>query len=177
MSKQLNAVLLVDDDESILRGWIRSFRHRGYKNEESAERSVRSACSLADARAAARMRTPDLAVIDLFLGDGSGLDLVRELRRQDAHTAIVLVSGASALGARSAYEAGANQVLCKPLSIAEMIERVERGAPDPHTRTAADAARKHRLDVIADCGGNITRAAQLLGVSRQALQRRLRPKK
>ncbi len=174
MARRSNAVLLVDDDEMLLRAMARSFRFRGYADDISAERSVTSVPSIKSAREAVRTRWPDLAIVDWRLGDGCGIALAHELRQRDAGLTIVLVSGDENLVVRHGYDAGANQVLSKPFSIEKVLARIDRCAPDPHALTAAQAARKHQIEALAECGGNVTRAAALLGVTRQALQRSLR---
>jgi two-component system response regulator RegA len=46
--------------------------------------------------------------------------------------------------------------------------------PEPDAETLERAEREHIERVLADVGGNISRAAQRLGIYRSSLQRRLR---
>ena len=65
-------LLIVDDEVAYADALAHFLRHEGY--------SVGTAYTIADARAAIRARTPQLIVLDVRLPDGSGLDLLAELR-------------------------------------------------------------------------------------------------
>jgi len=75
---------------------------------------------------------PDLAVIDIGLPDGSGLDLVRRVRdadglssRVDPRTPLLVVSGRdSELDRIRGFERGADDYVCKPFSYPELRSRV-----------------------------------------------------
>ena len=55
---------------------------------------VGQAGSLAEGRAAAAaLEEVDVAVVDVFLPDGNGVELVRELRQADPHVLIVILTG------------------------------------------------------------------------------------
>src|SRR5689334_4155209 len=70
-ARSLQNVLVVDDDERILGSWKRAAR----------ERNVVTAIDAATARQLANTEKPDLAIVDLRLGNTSGIDLIRELKR------------------------------------------------------------------------------------------------
>jgi DNA-binding response OmpR family regulator len=75
---------------------------------------------------------PDLALIDVGLPDGSGLDLVRRVReadglasRVDPRTPLMLLSGlAGELDRIRGFERGADDYVCKPFSYPELRGRV-----------------------------------------------------
>jgi DNA-binding response OmpR family regulator len=75
---------------------------------------------------------PDLAVIDIGLPDGSGLDLVRRVReadglssRVDPRTPVLVVSGRDGeLDRVRGFERGADDYVCKPFSYPELRSRV-----------------------------------------------------
>jgi DNA-binding response OmpR family regulator len=75
---------------------------------------------------------PDLALIDVGLPDGSGLDLVRRVReadglasRVDPRTPLLLVSGRDGeLDRIRGFERGADDYVCKPFSYPELRGRV-----------------------------------------------------
>ena len=71
---------------------------------------------------------PDVLVLDIAMPRMSGLDVIREIRRQlGARPAIVVVSGiAEEVIALEALEAGADEYLVKPFS-AEALVRAVRG--------------------------------------------------
>jgi DNA-binding response OmpR family regulator len=75
---------------------------------------------------------PDLALIDVGLPDGSGLDLIRRVRdadglasRVDPRTPLMLLSGrAGELDRIRGFERGADDYVCKPFSYPELRGRV-----------------------------------------------------
>jgi DNA-binding response OmpR family regulator len=75
---------------------------------------------------------PDLAIIDVALPDGSGLDLIRSVRgadglasRVDPRVPLVAMSGRTGeLDRVRGFERGADDYVCKPFSYAELRARL-----------------------------------------------------
>lgn len=68
---------------------------------------------------------PDLAILDVHLPDGSGLDLCVHIR-QTSNVPVIVVSGADSLEERIAgFDAGADDYVVKPVHVAELSKRVE----------------------------------------------------
>ena len=171
-SRAVRSVLIVDDDRNLLAACARSLQ-RG--------RKVFIATNAATARKIARVETLDAAIVDLRLGMTTGIDLVRDLKREQPTMLIALVSGyLSVPAAMAAVRAGADAVLSKPISPRTIIRHLEDGTtPEPdldYTPTLADVEWEHISRVLADTDGNISEAAHRLGLYRQTLQRRLRKK-
>src|SRR5207253_1809054 len=79
--------------------------------------SVETAASLGEARTYLSEHMPDLALVDLKLPDGSGLELLRESDSQ-VTTEIVLITGnATVDSAVEALRSGASDYLTKPVDI------------------------------------------------------------
>ena len=94
-------------------------------------------------------RTPDFAVVDLKLAQGSGLPCVEQLHAHDPGTAIIVLTGyASIATAVQAIKLGATSYLAKPANTDE-IER-EFGRRPGGQRWAA---RVLDLDVVLWSGG------------------------
>lgn len=112
-------VLIVDDDAAVLRSLATSMTRSGYLTT--------SAGSIADALAIAG--NPDVALVDLHLGSESGLEIVRELRARHGRSVFIAVlTGDDDDDARQvATDAGADVVLAKPVSPAELRSQVTRG--------------------------------------------------
>src|SRR5215207_2756755 len=87
--------------------------------------------SLAEGRAAAALEQVDVAVVDAFLPDGNGVELVRELRQADPHVLIVLLTGGVDPQLHAlAFKAGADEVCLKAAGIEEIIKAIRGVAAD-----------------------------------------------
>lgn len=79
----------------------------------------------ADARAALASNKFDALVLDLTLPDGSGLDLLTELRAGGDRTPVLLLTGRNTVGDRiRGLDAGADDYLGKPFDLHELAARV-----------------------------------------------------
>ncbi len=172
------SVLLVDDDERLRSRMARAFEERGYEAEQAEDYDA--------AIAVASVESTELAVVDLRMPGKSGLDVVRELHRIDSATKIVVLTGYGSIAtALEAMRLGATHYLTKPADVDEVIAAFDRGAsepgePDspgserpPKTPSLARVEWEHIQRVLTDCDGNITKAAERLGIHRRSLQRKL----
>lgn len=122
-------------------------------------------------------RVYTLAVVDLHLPDGSGVDAVRQLTERGTRV-LVLTGHGSIPAAVECMREGAVDVLTKPVSTAELHAALERAeevlvAVDASSERLEDVERAHILAVLEDCGGNVSEAARRLGLYRRTLQRKL----
>ena len=68
---------------------------------------------------------PDLVLLDLMLPGKSGLEVLRELRRKNVWTPILVLTALNREGDIVAgLETGADDYVCKPFSLAELLARV-----------------------------------------------------
>src|SRR3954466_7429029 len=108
MTETVTRVLLVDDHDLIRQGLAHAFmRHDDF--EVAAQ-----AASVGEGLARFEEIKPDVVVTDVRLPDGTGLDLVREIRRQGHETGVVVLTmyaGDEQLFA--ALEAGASAFVSK----------------------------------------------------------------
>ena len=108
------SVLLVEDD-SMVRGWVR------LALEGTEFRLAGEASSAADVPDLVQRRRPDVLLVDYRLPDGSGVELVRELRRQGVGTPAVLMTANAEQGFNeSARGAGAQGSVLKTGSIEDL---------------------------------------------------------
>lgn len=166
--------LLIVEDDDVLRGrLLRAFRDRGFDVREAANEQA--------ALQAASVEPPEYAVIDLRLASKSGLEVVRSLVELDPSTIVVVLTGYGSIAtALEAMRLGATHYLTKPADIDQILSAFTRGAktagdaPVPEgTPTLARVEWEHINRVLADCGGNISQAARVLGIHRRSLQRKL----
>jgi len=113
--------VLVVDDHALLREAVVS------RLVTMGAGTVHEAASVAEARARALICGPcDLAILDLTLPDGSGLDLVGELRAQGWPRIVVLASSDDPNSVRAAFQTGAQAYLLKSASPAVVTDGVRR---------------------------------------------------
>lgn len=121
MSQQKARILLVDDHPIVLEGL--ALRINGQPDLEVCG----EATGLADARKAAAECEPDLAVIDLMLKDGSGLELIRDLLAQHPRLrALALSMHDERLFAPRALAAGARGYLMKHEATEKILEAIRQ---------------------------------------------------
>ncbi|MFV8571453.1 response regulator [Marinobacter sp. SBS5] len=83
--------------------------------------------TLADARDLVEVMAPDLILLDVYFPDGSGLDLLRELRAQDSSSDVILITAAKEVDTlRSALRGGVFDYILKPLVFERLEEAVNR---------------------------------------------------
>jgi len=127
-------VLVVEDDPAIL-ALCRVTFQRAQGGPLPDVRMV-DASDLATARRLIASDAPALVVMDVRLPDGSGLDMVRELRDGGTHDQLrIIVASASVLPSEreAAVTAGADRFLPKPYRPADLVEAVAellRRTPD-----------------------------------------------
>jgi two-component system, response regulator RegA len=165
-------VLLVDDDEAFGERMSRALQTRGF--------AVTHVTSAAEATRVAAVESPELAVVDLRLPDGHGLDVVRELHAIDETTRIIVLTGYGAIAtAVESLRFGAADYLTKPIDAGQLVAAFagdESKAPAPRDFVVPSLARvewEHIHRVLADCGGNVSEAARALHMHRRSLQRKL----
>ena len=99
-------------------------------NMQSDLEVVGQAGSLAEGRAAALVEEVDVAVVDAFLPDGNGVELVRELRQADSRLPIVLLTAGMDPDLHAlAFEAGADEVCLKAAGVEEVVKAIHRASP------------------------------------------------
>lgn len=115
---------------------------------------IRRADCLASARRHLRVYRPNIAIIDLGLPDGSGLDLIRELAGAAPRLPVILASSAAdpQESAAQAREAGADAFLAKPIeSLARYQEVILRHLPPELAPTTPRVISNDRVtpDLVA----------------------------
>ena len=150
--------------------------------------TVEVAGDLASARAALEGGLPDIALVDLGLPDGSGTELIAELRAapKDVLTVVTTIFDDDR-HLFAALRAGADGYVLKDQSRTDLVEMLagihagrpplspsiarkllsvfEQAAPDPDTAAALTAREAEVLTLIAK-GYTVARVAEMLGITR-----------
>jgi two-component system response regulator RegA len=162
-------LLIVDDDAPLCQRLARAMERRGFV--------VATADGVGTGVAAATAQPPAFAVVDLRLGDGSGLDVVAALRGARPGARIVVLTGYGNIAtAVAAVKAGALDYLPKPAD-ADAVERAllarvgETPVP-PEDPMSADRVRWEHIQRIFElCERNVSETARRLKMHRRTLQR------
>ena len=111
------SVIVVDDDPDMLRGLHRLLRQYGFK--VALFDSIESFQNRADLDAAFCI------VLDVNLGDGSGIELSKRLTEQGASLPIIFITGNDSDATRSAaLQSGCAAYLTKPFPAQSLIEPI-----------------------------------------------------
>jgi two-component system, response regulator RegA len=162
-------LLIVDDDEPFRTRLARAMERRGYQ--------VTTADSVESGIVAARASLPAFAVVDLRLGEGSGLDVVQALRDVRGDVRIVMLTGYGNIAtAVAAVKAGAVDYLPKPADADQVEAALKMHSrplpPPPEHPMSADRVRwEHIQRVFEQCGRNVSETARRLNMHRRTLQR------
>ncbi len=177
-SSHLRSLLIVEDDDRLRSRLSRALAERGFDTREAGD--------VPSAIAAARDDSPEYVLVDLRVPGGSGLDVVREVKAIDPGTTVVVLTGYGSIAtAVEAVKLGAAQYLTKPADVDQIVAALTRNSAGPavsapgaddgleQVPSLARVEWEHINRVLADCDGNISKAARLLGIHRRSLQRKL----
>jgi len=68
----------------------------------------------------------DILVVDITLPDGSGLDIIKEVKKENIDVGIIIISAKNAVGDKvNGLEIGADDYLTKPFYLAELNARIK----------------------------------------------------
>jgi two-component system response regulator RegA len=163
------SLLIVEDDRSFLQRLARAMEGRGF--------NVTTAESVADGLDQVEKAAPAFAVVDMRLGDGSGLDVISALkrRRPDAR-GIVLTGYGNIATAVTAVKLGAVDYMSKPADaddVAAALLALDGAKVEPPANPmSADRVRWEHIQRIYElCGRNVSETARRLNMHRRTLQR------
>jgi len=150
------SVLLIDDDET----WARTQRRL---LERATDRlSVSTATSFAAARDALAATEPDCIVCDYQLGDGTGIDLLAEVRATDPERPFILVTGEG--DETVASEAIGQQVTdyVRKMDLGhhptELVRRIETAVEADRSRRALARERRSKKALLETVTASSTRS-------------------
>ena len=167
-------LLIVDDDNPLRDRLARAMEKKGFKviQAESVKTGLSQAIST----------PPAFAVVDLRLGDGNGLEIIKEIRKHKKDSRVVMLTGYGNIPtAVAAVKAGAIDYIPKPAD-ADDVEKALLAMPDskavpPENPMSADRVKwEHIHRVFELCNKNVSETARRLKMHRRTLQRILSKK-
>jgi len=163
------SLLIVDDDNPLRDRLARAMEKKGFqvKQAESVQKGINQA----------RNAPPAFAVVDLRLGDGSGIEVVEEIRRLKKDSRVVMLTGYGNIPTTvAAVKAGAIDYIPKPAD-ADDVENALLASPEskaipPENPMSADRVKwEHIHRVFELCNRNVSETARRLKMHRRTLQR------
>lgn len=113
----MSELLLIDDDRELCELLCTWLAQEGF--------SVRASHDGSEARTALAGRTPDAVVLDVMLPDGSGLELLKQLRSEHPDLPVLMLSArGEPLDRILGLELGADDYLAKPCDPRELTARL-----------------------------------------------------
>ena len=127
-------VLIIEDEHAIRRFLRTALEADGMRvfEAETLQRGLIEAAT----------RKPDLAILDLGLPDGDGIDFIRDLRQWSQMPIIVLSARSEEHDKIAALDAGADDYLSKPFGIGELQARLRVALRRHAGRRAGGALRR-----------------------------------
>ena len=112
------SILIVDDETNLLENLYKFLKDKGFGKVYTAKNLKESRFKLANFRI-------DLVVLDLMLPDGSGFDLLKEIRKT-SDMAVIILSALDGIDDRKeGFENKADDYLVKPFFPDELLWRID----------------------------------------------------
>jgi two-component system KDP operon response regulator KdpE len=116
MTARSRRILIAEDQETLRASISRNLRARGFQVIEAA--NGMEALSLWDAE------QPQLLILDVMMPRMDGLEVCRRVRERSTVPIIVLTAMDAESDKLAAFDLGADDYLCKPFSVEELLARV-----------------------------------------------------
>jgi len=131
--------ILVVDDEKMIR-WSLGEALRGWGYQPIEADTATAALALFDAEA------PDAVLLDINLPDGSGLDVLRQIRRRQSDAVIIMITANVLVDETiAALRGGAYDFIGKPINLEELQVAIRNGIEAGRLRKEISLFRRERL--------------------------------
>ena len=163
------SLLIVDDDNALRDRLARAMEKKGFQviQAENAKKGIIQV----------NKAPPAFAIVDLRLGDGSGLEVVKEIHKFKKDSRVVMLTGYGNIPtAVAAIKAGAIDYIPKPAD-ADDVENALLASPEskaipPQNPMSADRVKWEHINRVYElCNRNVSETARKLKMHRRTLQR------
>ncbi len=163
------SLLIVDDDSPFRQRLARAMEKKGFL--------VTQAEGVKTGLDTVKSKKPAFAVVDLRLNDGNGLEVVKEIQKNNSNSRIIMLTGYGNIPtAVAAIKEGAIDYIAKPAD-ADDVEKALLADPNkkpapPENPMSADRVKwEHIHRVFELCNRNVSETARRLKMHRRTLQR------
>jgi two-component system, NtrC family, response regulator AtoC len=130
-------ILIVDDDQAIRWSLSEALQSWGLTSIEAG--------SVAEAQSQFNANLPAVVLLDIDLPDGSGLDVLREIKREHPDTIAIMITGNVQIESTiSALRGGAYDFIGKPINLEELRVTVHNAIEARDLRKEVSQVRKER---------------------------------
>ncbi|MFB3062682.1 MAG: UDP-3-O-acyl-N-acetylglucosamine deacetylase [Candidatus Binatia bacterium] len=131
MKRNEKTILVVDDEDGIRETIREVLTDEGYRVVEAKNEAV--------VRDLIRKESPHLVLLDIWMPDVDGIDILKQIKEQHPNLRVIMISGHGNIHtAVAAARLGAFDFLEKPLSLDSLLETVQRALGDqPAAKTVA----------------------------------------
>ena len=130
-------ILIVDDDEAIRWTLREALQSWGFAPTQAA--------SVAEGLKNYRSELPAAVLLDIDLPDGSGLDVLREIKHEHPETIVIMITGNVQVdNTISALRGGAYDFIGKPINLEELRVTIRNAIEASNLRREVDQVRKER---------------------------------
>lgn len=143
-----STILVIEDDASLQRSLLMTLKAAGY--------TPVGAASIAEARRMRAHHRPHIALLDLGLPDGDGLDFIAEIRRESLTPIVVLTARDAEALKVQALDAGADDYVTKPFGLDELLARL-RAALRRAVQSTGSAPTVRTGDLEIDLAARVVR--------------------
>ena len=163
------SLLIVDDDNPFRERLARAMEKKGFivTQAESVKKGISTV----------RLNKPAFAVVDLRLGDGNGLEVVKIIQSSNINSRIIMLTGYGNIPtAVAAIKDGAIDYLSKPadaddIEKALLVNSNTKPQPPENPMSADRVKWEHIHRVFELCNRNVSETARRLKMHRRTLQR------
>ena len=163
------SLLIVDNDNPLRDRLARAMEKKGFQvtQAENVEKGISQV----------NKAPPAFAIVDLRLGDGSGLEVVKEIQKFKKDSRVVMLTGYGNIPTTvAAIKAGAIDYIPKPAD-ADDVENALLASPEskavpPQNPMSADRVKWEHINRVFElCNRNVSETARKLKMHRRTLQR------
>lgn len=112
------SILLVDDESYLIDSMYKFLKNKGYQK-------ILTAKNIAEARFKLNNNKVDLMILDIMLTDGSGFDLLKDLRKKSSLPVIILSALSGIDDKKEGFDLEVDDYIVKPFLPEDLLWRVE----------------------------------------------------
>jgi two-component system, NtrC family, response regulator AtoC len=141
MNKSAAKILIVDDESGVRYALGEALRTWGYESTQAA--------SVAEGVQAFNEEHPAVALLDIDLPDGSGLDILNAIKEQQPETVVIMITGnVNVPNVLTALRGGAHDFISKPIHLEELRITLRNALETRELRREVKLARRERTEAF-----------------------------